>query len=188
MFGMKTKEMAQISIFAVLTAVSARVMIPIPIVPFTLQTLVCMLAGLVLGSRRGAASQALYMLMGLIGIPVFTGGGGLGSILTPSFGYIIGFIACAWISGRFMESLCQKGLPITKKEYFLSGLSGIAAVYTIGLVHLYVIMNFWMPGNGMPLFKVFAVGLFSTIGGDILKAFLAAVIAERLNKTGLFLK
>lgn len=66
---MKIKPMIEISVFAVLTAVGARMMVPVPFVPFTLQTLICMLAGLLLGPKRGAASQALYMVMGLIGIP-----------------------------------------------------------------------------------------------------------------------
>ena len=74
---MKIKSMAEISLFAVLSAVGARIMIPVPFVPFTLQTLVCMLAGFALGARKGAASQLLYMLMGLVGIPrIHLGGRG----------------------------------------------------------------------------------------------------------------
>lgn len=183
---MKIRDMVYISIFAGLTAIGARISIPVPFVPFTLQTLFCMIAGLVLGSKGGAASQALYMLMGLVGIPVFTGGGGIGSILTPSFGYVLGFIACGWLSGRLIEYFTKNGNIPTTKEYFVASLAGVAAVYVLGLIHLYIIMNFWMPGNGMPLFKVLSVGLFSTIGGDFIKAFLASNIASRLNKAGIF--
>ncbi len=180
--------MIHISIFAILTAVGAHIAIPVPLVPFTLQTLFCMLAGLVLGAKLGAASQALYMLMGLIGMPVFTGGVGPGSIVTPSFGYIIGFIACAWISGRLTELFQKDGHIISAKKYFISALAGIVGVYAFGLVHLYVIMNLWMPGDGMPLLKILSIGLFSTIGGDFIKAFLAALIAERLNRLYSFSK
>ena len=91
--------MIYISIFAILTAIGARIAVPFPLVPFTLQTMFCMLAGLLLGPKYGAASQAFYMMMGLVGIPVFTGGGGLSSIFMPSFGYVVGFVACAWITG-----------------------------------------------------------------------------------------
>ena len=88
---MKTRRLIYISIFAILTAVGARIAVPLPLVPFTLQTMFCMLAGLLLGPKYGAASQAFYMFMGLLGVPVFTGGGGLSSIFMPSFGYVIGF-------------------------------------------------------------------------------------------------
>ncbi|MDD5421369.1 MAG: biotin transporter BioY, partial [Synergistaceae bacterium] len=88
---MKTRRIIYISIFAILTAIGARIAVPLPLVPFTLQTMFCMLAGLLLGPRYGAASQAFYMFMGLIGVPVFTGGGGLSSIFMPSFGYVVGF-------------------------------------------------------------------------------------------------
>lgn len=177
--------MAQISIFAVLSAVGARIMIPVPLVPFTLQTFVCMVAGMVLGSKKGAASQALYMFMGLVGIPVFTNGGGPASVLTPSFGYIVGFVACGWVTGRIVEIRSKSGQP-SKIDYLTAAAAGIIAVYSIGLLHLYIIMNFLMPGNGMPLMKVLSVGLFSTIGGDVIKAFLAASAAAKLRRTGVF--
>ena len=102
---MKIKSMAEISLFAVLSAVGARIMIPVPFVPFTLQTLVCMLAGFALGARKGAASQLLYMLMGLVGIPVFTSAAGPAAVFMPSFGYIPGFVCCAWICGALAERM-----------------------------------------------------------------------------------
>jgi len=183
---MKTREMAYVSMFAILTAVGAHIAIPVPLVPFTLQTMFCVLAGLVLGARLGAASQGFYMLMGLIGIPVFSGGGGIGSVLTPSFGYVIGFVACAWVSGRIADSFKRRGQILSVKKYFIASLAGIVFVYVFGLIHLYVIMNFWMPGKGMPLFKILSIGLFSTIGGDLIKTFLASIIAERLKKLHIF--
>ena len=183
---MKTRRMIYISIFAILTAIGARIAVPLPLVPFTLQTMFCMLAGLLLGPKYGAASQAFYMMMGLVGIPVFTGGGGLSSIFMPSFGYVVGFVACAWITGTVSLKLAGKGRAPSTWEYLASALAGIAAVYIFGLLHLYVIVNFWMPGNGMPLMKVLSVGFFSTIGGDIIKAFLSSVIALRIRKTAVF--
>ncbi len=183
---MKTRRIIYISIFAILTAIGARISIPLPLVPFTLQTMFCILAGLLLGPRYGAASQAFYMLMGLVGIPVFTGGGGLSSILMPSFGYIVGFVACAWVSGMITQNISAGGKPPRTRDYLAASLAGVAAVYIFGLIHLYVIVNFWMPGNGMPLMKVLSVGLFSTVGGDILKAFLSSLIAVRIRKTAVF--
>jgi biotin transport system substrate-specific component len=183
---MKTRRIIYISIFAILTAIGARIAIPLPLVPFTLQTMICMLAGMLLGPRCGAASQGMYMLMGLVGIPVFTGGGGLSSVFMPSFGYIVGFVACAWVTGTLTQKMSANGRVPSVKGYTAAALAGVAAVYILGLVHLYLIVNFWMPGNGMPLMKVLSVGFFSTIGGDIIKAFLSSVIALRIRKTSIF--
>ena len=183
---MKTRRIIYISIFAILTAIGARIAVPLPLVPFTLQTMFCMLAGLLLGPRYGAASQAFYMFMGLIGVPVFTGGGGLSSIFMPSFGYVVGFVACAWITGTITQKLSESGRIPRTRDYLAASLAGVAGVYIFGLLHLYLIVNFWMPGNGMPLMKVLSIGFFSTIGGDIIKAFLSSVIAFRIRKTSVF--
>ena len=183
---MKTRRIIYISIFAILTAIGARIAVPLPLVPFTLQTMFCMLAGLLLGPRYGAASQAFYMFMGLIGVPVFTGGGGLYSVFMPSFGYVIGFVACAWITGTISQKISDTGRIPRIRDYLAASLAGVAGVYIFGLLHLYLIVNFWMPGNGMPLMKVLSIGFFSTIGGDIIKAFLSSVIAFRIRKTSVF--
>ena len=183
---MKTRQMIYVSLFAVLTAVGAKITVPVPFVPFTLQTLFCILAGLLLGPKYGAASQAFYMFMGLAGIPVFTGGGGLSSILSPSFGYVVGFVACGWVTGKMISgAYIAHGIP-RMRDYLAASLTGIAAVYLFGLAHLYVIVNFWMPGNGMPLMKVLSIGFLSTVGGDVLKAFLSSAIAIKIMKTSSF--
>ena len=70
-----TREMTLCALFTVLTAVGAFIKIPIPVVPFTLQFLFTMMAGLLLGGRLGAASVGLYALLGLIGLPIFAEGG-----------------------------------------------------------------------------------------------------------------
>lgn len=183
---MKIKAMIEISIFAVLTAVGARLMVPVPFVPFTLQTLVCMLAGLLLGPKRGAASQALYMAMGLIGIPVFTSAAGPAAVLMPSFGYILGFIGCAWLSGCLRDMFFKKYGSVTRLQFFAAAMAGVAVVYLIGVAYLYVILNFWVKSGGATFFKVLSIGFFSTIAGDAAKAALAAVIARRLEAGGVF--
>ena len=94
----KTKQLVFCSLFTALIAVGAFIKIPVPVVPFTLQYLFTMLAGLILGPRLGTISVAAYMLLGLAGLPIFTEGGGLWYVLKPSFGYIIGF--CIGTYGR----------------------------------------------------------------------------------------
>ena len=70
--------------------------------------------------------------------------------------------------------------------HLAASLAGVAGVYIFGLLHLYLIVNFWMPGNGMPLMKVLSIGFLGTIAGDIIKAFLSSVIAIRIRKTLVF--
>ena len=88
---MKTKDLVLCAMFVALIAVGAFIKIPVPVVPFTLQFLFTMLAGLLLGPVNGALAVVVYIVLGLIGLPIFTQGGGPGYIFQPSFGYIIGF-------------------------------------------------------------------------------------------------
>ena len=81
--------MAICSLFTALTAVGAFIKIPIPVVPFTLQFLFTILAGLLLGARLGAVSMGAYAFLGLAGLPIFAEGGGFWYVLKPSFGYIL---------------------------------------------------------------------------------------------------
>ena len=88
----RTKAMILCALFAALAAVGAFLRIPVPLVPFTLQFLFTNLAGLLLGKKLGAVSVGVYVLLGLMGLPIFTGGGGIGYLVHPTFGYLIGFI------------------------------------------------------------------------------------------------
>ena len=95
-------RLATASLMAALTAVSAYVTLPIGPVPITMQTCFVLLSGAVLGSRWGAGSQIVYVCLGLAGIPVFAGGmSGPGVVLSPTFGYIAGFVLAAFLTGRY---------------------------------------------------------------------------------------
>src|SRR4030043_1751563 len=125
----KVNDLVMISLFAALTAVGAFIKIPIPHVPLTLQTLMVMFAGLILGSRRGALSQLLYLVIGLLGIPIFAQGGGPGYVLQPSFGFLVGFIAGAFVIGKIVEK--EESLSFSRTLAAL--LMGQAAIYIWGL-------------------------------------------------------
>lgn len=176
--------MTEISMFAVLMAVGARIMIPLPVIPCTLQSLVCLLSGFALGPRKGTSSQLLYILMGLVGIPVFTATAGPAAIFMPSFGYLIGFACCAWICGKAAEYAKERGKG-SFCFYFAAGLLGIAVVYVIGVAYLYVILNFWLKQEGATFFKVLTVGFLSTAGSDVVKAVIAAAAAPKLARLGI---
>lgn len=99
----RSREIVLFGLFTALIAIGAFIRIPVPVCPFTLQLLFTTLAGLLLGSRKGALSVALYVLLGLVGVPVFTEGGGPSYIFQPTFGYLVGFIAGAWLTGKLRE-------------------------------------------------------------------------------------
>ncbi len=96
---MKTKMLLLTALFAALTAVGAFLKIPIPPVAITLQTLFMVLAGLLLGAKYGALSQLVYVALGLVGLPIFTQGGGFSYVLMPSFGFLLGLIPSPGSSG-----------------------------------------------------------------------------------------
>jgi biotin transport system substrate-specific component len=175
----RTYKMILVALFAALIAVGAKISFPLPVssVPVTLQTLFVLLAGMLLGKKLGAASAVVYLIMGLIGIPVFAQGSvGFASIvLKPTFGYLIGFILGAYVTG----ALIQKFEKPTFWQLFLAALAGLLVIYLLGTVYFYLLKNiffseqvsvWWVVLN---LFLVF-------VPGDILKILVAALIAKRM--------
>ena len=134
----KTKQLVFCSLFTALIAVGAFIKIPVPVVPFTLQYLFTMLAGLILGPRLGTISVTAYMLLGLAGLPIFTEGGGLWYVLKPSFGYIIGFCIGTYVTGTLAARLKKR----TVARYLAANLAGLAVVYAAGMIYYYVICNY----------------------------------------------
>ena len=123
----KTKEMCVTALFTALICAGAFIKIPTPLLPVTFQSLFVTLAGLLLGGKKGALSVGVYVFIGLLGIPVFTEGGGLSYILKPTFGYLLGFILCAFISGKIAENcreITKDKEPEEAKSYLLSEING----------------------------------------------------------------
>jgi biotin transport system substrate-specific component len=164
-------------LFAALTAVGAFIRIPMPLFDYvTLQTLFVLLAGMLLGSKRGALSLIVYLLVGLSGVPIFAAGGGIGYVLRPSFGFLLGFVAAAWVIGRLTERDKSMGWL----SLFGAGLVGLAILYTMGIVYKYAILNFYM-GTVMPAWTILAGFFPLDIPKDILVALAAALLAARLR-------
>jgi biotin transport system substrate-specific component len=180
--------MAYCALFAVLTGVGANIRIPLPYVPLTLQTLLVLMSGLLLGARRASVSMAMYMLLGLLGVPVFAGGGGFHSLLSPSFGFIAGFIPAAWLTGRVCEILKMNGslLRDTAVRSFAC-LFGLVAYDFVGCVWLYFNLNF-IAGRATTVGQALSVGLFPFLVLDTIKLAVAVIIGGaisiRLEKQG----
>ena len=180
------REMILISIFAALTAVGAFIKIPTPLVPFTLQFLFCAYSGIFLGAKNGFYSQLLYVTIGLIGIPVFASGGGPAYILQPTFGYLLGFMACAYVIGRFNQNLSKPSFI----KIYATVLVGLFCVYLFGISYLYLIVNFYLHKQ-MTVSAALAVGFMPYIIPDLISSLLIALTAVRivpiLRKNGYYI-
>lgn len=174
---MRTKihNMILVSLFAALTAVGAFIRIDIPFVPFTMQFFFCAFSAVLLGARLGALSQLVYVAIGLIGIPIFTRGGGPGYIFQPTFGYLLGFIAGAYLIGKLIE----KFKDFTFIKILLAVACGLIVVYIFGTSYLYLIYNFYLQ-QPKTISWVMMYGCAIFIGGDLLSGAIVALIAVRL--------
>ena len=169
------REMILISIFAALTAVGAFIKIPTPLVPFTLQFLFCAYSGVFLGGKKGLYSQLLYISIGLIGIPIFASGGGPAYILQPTFGYLLGFMACSYTIGRFVQTFSK----VTFIKIFSTVLLGLFFVYLCGVGYLYLIVNFYLQKQ-MTLQAAIGAGLLPYITPDLILSVLISLTAIRI--------
>ena len=107
--GARTRDLTMIALMAALTAVCAWITIPFSLVPFTLQTFAVFTALALLGGRRGTASIVLYLCLGLVGLPVFSGfSGGVGALLGPSGGYLLGFVGTGLVYWAITAKLGER--------------------------------------------------------------------------------
>ena len=163
------RELMLASLCAALMAAGAYVRIPFPLLPVTLQTPICALSGLVLGARPGALSMAVYMCLGLAGLPVFASGGGPASVFDRSFGFIAGFIAGAYVIGR-ISARFEKPTPANNLKALLPGL---AAIYVPGIVHMMLIMRIYLKNEQAGLLMVLSGNLPYLVKDAVLFAVIA---------------
>jgi biotin transport system substrate-specific component len=162
--------MVYAALFAALTAVGAYLFIPIGPVPIVLQNMFVFLAGLLLGSRWGLASVAVYLLAGLCGLPVFAGGtGGIGRFLGPTGGFLLGYLPAVFLVG----SIAERGGGRIAWDV-VAMVVGSAALYACGATWLKVV-------TAMTFAKAAAVGILPFLPGDALKIAAAALIAQAVR-------
>ncbi len=161
------RDMLLIFGFVAVTALGAQVAFYVGPVPITGQTFAVLIAGALLGSKRGALSQLTYLGMGVMGAPIFAGWHGGPAVLTgPTGGYLVGFVAAAFVVGL----LAERGWDRRTWSMALAMLIGNSVIYAIGLPWL----SIWL-GRFASADSVLAVGLYPFIPGDLLKLVLAAV-------------
>lgn len=170
----KTKEIVYIGIFAALIAACSWITIPGP-VPFTMQTFAVFLTVGLLGGKRGTTAVLVYILMGAVGLPVFSGFmGGLGKLLGTTGGYIMGFLFSALLMW-FMEQTLGNSAKVQLCSMFL----GMLVCYAFGTAWF---MHVYLRANGaIGLLTVLGKCVFPFILPDCLKIGLAMLLTQRLK-------
>ena len=165
-----TKRLVFSALFTALIIAGSYIRIPIGPVPIVLATLFVLLAGLLQTFRWALASVLLYLLLGAIGLPVFTAGGGIAYFAGPTGGYLIGYLAAALVT-----NIVSTGRAETKLRDLLAVIAGTLTIYLFGVPWLKVALDFtWR--------KTLAAGLLPFLIGDGIKAAAAYVAFISLKR------
>ena len=170
-------RLALAGVMAAVIAVFSWVSVPIGTVPLTLQTLAVLLAGGLLGPLWGPVGVAVYLLVGVVGVPVFAGGeAGLHVLLGPKGGYLVGFVAAAFIMGLAGRAARARGLSTgVALAWLIAGaVAASVVIYLIGVPWLAAVI-------GMSLGKAFVVGCAPFLVGDALKAAVAVLLVRAVG-------
>jgi len=170
---MKVKDMTLTAVMAALLCVAGPLSIPVGPIPLSLATFVIYLAGAVLGKKRGTAAAALYLLIGVIGVPVFTGfSGGFQKLAGVTGGYLIGYLPCAFLTGLGAERAERKG-----RKGFLPAMmtAGTLILYTVGTAW-FIIQTGNAPGAALSL------SVLPFLPGDAAKIIAATLLTAPVRK------
>lgn len=168
-----TLQLAIIALMAALMCIAGPLSIPLPVtlVPISLTNLAIYIAAYVLGAKKTTASFIIYLLIGLAGLPVFSGlGSGFGKLLGPTGGYLIGFILTAFITGFFVEKFSDKIYM-----QVVGMVLGVTAAYLFGTV--------WFSYQQTMSFGAsLAMCVYPFLIGDAIKIAIAAIIGPMIRK------
>jgi len=170
-------KIAFTALFAALTAAGAFIAIPVGPVPIVLQNLLALLSGLVLGPLMGSAAVGLYLLAGLLGFPVFSGGGGgIARFAGPTGGYLVGYFLAALTAGLIAgRPKANASVKVFQIRVIIAVVAGFLVIYVPGLIGLKTRLNLdWI--------KTFVTGFIPFTPGDAIKGIAAVLIAPRLRR------
>ena len=166
-----TKKLTLCAVFAALTAVCSQIQIPLAVIPINLALFAVHLCAALREKRYAALSMAVYLLMGLVGLPVFVGfQGGAGVLFGRTGGYIIGYVASAYVTALLLEKV---GRAWWQAGLFMA--LGVLACYALGTV-------WYMALTRSPLWLSLTYCVFPFAPGDLVKTALAVLLAGRLEK------
>lgn len=165
------------ALFCTLICIGSFIRVPMPnLMPMTLQTFFVLLTGLILPLRVSALATFTYMALGLIGLPIFSGGGGLGYVLMPNFGFIIGFV----ISSVIISVITQKLKNRQLWQYLIVSLLGVAIIYTIGILYFAFITNVYNNNDYSAIWFIQTV-FVPFIPKEIISIILASLTAYKIR-------
>lgn len=174
---MNSQRITRIALMLSLLIICSYISIPIGHVPISLQTMAIFIIGLLLSPQDAAITTSLYLIMGVMGVPVFAnGGGGLQSVLSPSFGFVIAFIPASALMSFIVNKLEPAG-----KNLLFAALIGEVVLYSIGLTYMAFILTSYL-NLPQTFSSVLGIGLLPFIPGDILKIILAVYIVKQLSR------
>jgi biotin transport system substrate-specific component len=166
-----TRQLTLIGVMTAVTCILGPLSLPIGVIPISLTNLVIYFTVYALGRKRGTLSYIVYLFIGLIGLPVFSGfSGGFSKLFGPTGGYLIGFIFMAFISGIFIDKFSNKIYMC-----FLGMILGTIVTYIFGTAWLAYQTN-------MTFNMALTVGILPFIPGDIAKMVIASLIGPQIKK------
>ena len=171
----KTTSLLLCAMFTALICIGAFIRIPTPLVPLSMQLWCTTMAGILLGPKLGAVSVLVYVLLGLMGVPVFTMGGGIGYVMQPTFGYLIGFILGTWLTGFIAYKKEQPDV----KWLLLAAFAGMLVVYIAGTAYCYVISRFVL-GTEIAFWPLLISCFVLPFPGDAVLCAVSAMMGRRL--------
>ncbi|MFC0026175.1 biotin transporter BioY [Neobacillus cucumis] len=180
---LRTLDLTLAAMFVALMAIGANISTIAPFlhvggVPITLQTFFAILAGAILGSRVGSIAMVVYMLVGLVGVPVFADfTGGLTTVIKPTFGFIVSYILAAYIIGKLVEK--NKSLPV----FIIASFIGMAVNYLFGTNWMYFAYKLWAGAPEGFSYKMAWLWMVAPLPKDLILSVLAGIMAHRLQKT-----
>ncbi len=173
-----TKKIVLVALTVALTAVGAYIKIPVGPVPITLQTFFVLLSGAILGPALGAVSMTAYIILGLMGLPVFAGGGGPQYIFSPTFGFLASFPFASAIVGLILPRDVRE---LKFHRALVAMFSGTAVVYLAGLPFLAFYLNV-LQGKSLGLEAILMIGMLPFLPGDIAKVVIGAYMVQPLKR------
>jgi biotin transport system substrate-specific component len=177
---MTARDLAYCALFVALMVVGAKINIVLPIgtgVTVSLQIMFAVITGLLIGPRNGLISLVVYLLLGLIGLPVYAHGGGLAYLLRPTYGFLLGFASAAWLSGILLKGFRKKNFA----AYLISGEIGMLSYYVLGLLYFALLSNVLLQdAQPIGLKELFTVWFFSTVWIDAIIAGVGSLVAYKV--------
>jgi len=171
---MKVKDLCLMTVCLCILIICSKIAVPIGVISITLQTFAVAIIPYILKWKRASIVLTAYILMGLIGIPVFSDGGGFFYVLKPSFGFILGFLSSTFITGSNV-------LKNSKIAGLIKGLLGLLTLDLIGMIYMYFILKYYIGSAKTSILYVIQVGFLPFILKDSISVVLAYIISLRLS-------